>query len=132
MPSRRTLGYVQLEWTCPNCNSRNPGPVKTCQNCGAPQPENVQFEQPAEQKFVTDDASVKAAQAGADIHCGFCGTRNPATATVCSQCGGDLVEGKRRESGGELQAAAQVAKVICTNCGTENPASHTNCSNCGQ
>ncbi len=62
MASKKTLGYVQLEWTCPNCNSRNPGPVKTCQNCGAPQPDNVQFEQPAEQKFVTDEKAVKAAQ----------------------------------------------------------------------
>ena len=131
MPERRSLGYVQLEWTCPNCSTRNPGPLKTCKNCGAPQPENVKFERAADEKKVTDAEQLKAAAAGADIYCPFCGTRNPATATVCSQCGGDLVEGKRRESGGELQAAAQVAKVICTNCGTENPASQTNCSKCG-
>ena len=66
MARRRTLGYVQNEWTCPNCSTRNKGGLKTCQNCGAPQPENVKFELPSEQNFVTDDAALKAAQAGAD------------------------------------------------------------------
>src|SRR5512145_2330994 len=123
MPTRRTLGYIQNEWTCPNCNTRNKGSVKTCENCGAPQPENVQFELPSEQKIVTDETSIKAAQAGADIHCGFCGTRNPATAATCSQCGADLKEGKARAAGGELQAAPAVVTVLCTNCGERNPAS---------
>ena len=95
MGRRRTVGYIQNEWTCPNCQTRNKGSVKTCENCGAPQPENVQFELPAEQKFVTDEKSINAAKAGADIHCPFCGTRNPATAKTCSQCGGDLIEGER-------------------------------------
>jgi hypothetical protein len=69
MGRRRTLGYVENEWTCPNCSTRNKGSVKTCENCGAPQPENVQFELAAEQKIVADAEKVKAAQAGADIHC---------------------------------------------------------------
>jgi hypothetical protein len=71
MARRRTLGYIQNEWTCPNCNTRNKGSIKTCENCGAPQPENVKFELPSEQKFVTDEASIQAAKAGADIHCPF-------------------------------------------------------------
>jgi len=41
MARKRTLGYIQNEWTCPNCDTRNKGGVKTCENCGAPQPENV-------------------------------------------------------------------------------------------
>ena len=132
MPSRRTIGYIQNEWTCPNCGTRNKGGMKTCENCGAPQPENVQFELPAEQKFVTDEEQIKAAQADADIHCPFCGTRNPATAKTCSQCGGDLSEGKRRQSGQFMQAPAAPPKVIkCANCGVENPGSNTVCSNCG-
>jgi ribosomal protein L40E len=106
--------------------------VKTCQSCGAPQPENVQFVQPAEQKMVTDESAVKAAQAGADIHCGFCGTRNPATATVCSQCGGDLKEGKARQAGRVLEPAQALPKtVVCKNCGTENPGANTTCLKCG-
>ncbi len=132
MTTRRTLGYIQNEWTCPNCNTRNKGGTKTCSNCGAPQPENVQFELPSEQKFVTDEEQIKAAQAGADIHCPFCGTRNPATAKTCSQCGGDLTEGKARESGRVMQAPPPQPKLIkCTNCGTENPGSNSVCSNCG-
>lgn len=132
MTTRRTLGYIQNEWTCPNCNTRNQGGSKTCSNCGAPQPENVQFELPSEQNFVTDEEQVKAAQAGADIHCPFCGTRNPAAAKTCSQCGGDLTEGKARESGRVMQSPPPQPKIIkCTNCGTENPGSNSVCSKCG-
>ncbi|RPJ21754.1 MAG: zinc ribbon domain-containing protein, partial [Chloroflexi bacterium] len=115
-----------------NCSTRNKGGVKTCENCGAPQPENVQFELPSEQKFVKDEDSLKAAQAGADIHCGFCGTRNPATAETCSQCGGDLKEGKARQAGQVMKAPPPQPKVIkCDNCGTDNPGNNTVCSNCG-
>lgn len=131
MARKRTLGYVQLEWTCPNCNSRNPGGLKTCQNCGAPQPENVRFERAAEEKLETEEKAIQAAATGADIHCGFCGTRNPATATVCSQCGADLTEGKARAAGGELKTAPAVVTVLCTNCGERNPASRTMCGKCG-
>jgi hypothetical protein len=132
MASRRTLGYIQNEWICPNCNTHNKGGSKFCENCGAPQPENVQFELPAEQKFVTDEEQVKAAQAGADIHCPFCGTRNPATATTCSQCGGDLTGGKVREAGRVMQAPPPQPKVVkCPHCGNENAGTNTVCSNCG-
>jgi len=134
MGRRRTLGYVQNEWTCPSCSTRNKGGTKTCENCGAPQPENVQFELPSDKKLVTDKESIKAAQAGADIHCGFCGTRNPATAETCSQCGGDLKAGKARQAGRVMQVPPTTAgsKVIkCDNCGVENPGSNSVCSNCG-
>jgi hypothetical protein len=132
MARRRTLGYIQNEWTCPNCNTRNKGAEKTCENCGAPQPDNVQFELPSEQKFVTDEESINAAKAGADIHCGFCGTRNPAAAKTCSQCGADLTEGKAREAGRMMQAPPPQPKIIkCDNCGVENPSSNALCSNCG-
>jgi len=132
MARRRTLGYIQNEWVCPNCSTRNKGGEKTCANCGAPQPENVQFEVPVEENFVKDEKQVQAAQAGADIHCGFCGTRNPATAKTCSQCGGDLTEGKAREAGRIMQKpAAQPKMVKCDNCGIENPGSNAVCSNCG-
>ncbi|HEX5840666.1 MAG TPA: zinc-ribbon domain-containing protein, partial [Anaerolineales bacterium] len=117
MARRRTLGYIQNEWTCPNCGTRNKGGSKTCENCGAPQPENVQFELPSEQKLVTDDKQIDAAKKGADIHCPFCGTRNPADAETCSQCGGDLTEGKSREVGRLMQVPPPQPKVVkCDNC----------------
>ena len=132
MGRRRTLGYIENVWTCPNCGGENKGSAKSCDACGAPQPENVQFHLPSEQKLVTDENKIKAAQAGADIHCGFCGTRNPATAETCSQCGGDLKEGTAREAGRVMQAPPPPPKVIkCNNCGTENPGTNSTCSNCG-
>jgi hypothetical protein len=132
MGSRRSLGFIENEWTCPNCGSRNKGSTKACENCGAPQPENVKFELPSEQKMVKDEEKLKAAQAGADIHCGFCGTRNPATAETCSQCGADLKQGKAREAGRIMQAPPPAPKMIkCQNCGTENPGTNSTCSNCG-
>src|SRR3990172_3142288 len=132
MSPTHSKGFVELEWVCPNCDSRNKGSRKTCENCGAPQPENVQFQRAAEEKIVTDEKSVAAAKAGADIHCGFCGTRNPANAKTCSQCGGDIKEGMKRQAGQILQAAPALPKtVVCKNCGTENPSSERTCLKCG-
>jgi ribosomal protein L40E len=129
---KESKGFIELEWVCPNCDGRNRGSIKTCANCGAPQPENVKFQRASEEKFVTDEKAVAAAKAGADIHCGFCGTRNPATATNCSQCGGDLKEGKAREAGQLMQAPPPAPKAVtCTNCGFENPGSESNCKQCG-
>lgn len=129
--ARKTVGYVKLEWTCPNCNTRNAGPQKNCVNCGALQPENVKFERAADEGLVTDENSIRAAQAGADFICPYCQTRNNADAKVCIKCGGDLVEARRRGSGEELHANAGPKEVICNNCGTRNPSANTNCSKCG-
>jgi ribosomal protein L40E len=132
MARKVTKGFVKLEWVCPNCDGRNPGPEKTCQQCGAPQPEDVQFQRAAEEKVIVDEKVADAVRAGADIHCGFCGTRNPATAITCSQCGGDIKEGMARQKGRALQAAPPAPKILtCTNCGNENPGTQTTCSKCG-
>jgi len=130
---QETLGYVKLEWTCPKCGSRNPGPEKACLSCGAPQPQDVQFERPASQELVKDEAEIKQAKAGPDIHCAFCGARNPAGATVCSQCGADLKEGTRREAGKVVGAyqVGPVKQIPCPNCGTPNPETALKCANCG-
>jgi len=129
--SKQSKGFIELEWICPNCNSRNRGPDKTCVNCGAAQPEKVQFYAPAEAKLIQDENAKKLANVGPDIHCGFCGTRNPGNATACSQCGGDLKEGRARQTGKEMQREAPVAQVKCTNCGTDNPSTRTMCVQCG-
>lgn len=104
--AKKTLGYMELEWTCPNCGTKNPGMVKTCKNCGSPQPENIQFGVGEQQEILTDQGKIAQAQKGADIHCPYCGTRNPADARNCSQCGGDLTGGARRASGMVVGAAA--------------------------
>lgn len=130
---QETLGYVKLEWTCPKCGSRNPGTEKTCVSCGAPQPREIQFEQAQGQQAIQDEALKAIAEAGADIHCAFCGARNPARAQVCTQCGAELKEGVRREAGKVIGAyqAGSVQQIACPNCGAMNPENALKCSGCG-
>ena len=130
---KETLGYVKLEWTCPKCNNRNPGPEKTCLSCGAPQPQDVQFVQAEQQELSQDEVLKKTAQAGADIHCAFCGTRNPAGASICMQCGADLKSGTRREAGRVVGAfkAGPARQIACPSCGTLNLETALKCTQCG-
>jgi ribosomal protein L40E len=131
--AKQTLGYVELEWECPSCHTRNPGAAKTCVQCGAPLPEDVEYKQAAEEKILTDEAKVAAAKAGPDIDCGYCGAPNAATAKSCKQCGADLTEGKARESGKVLGGLRkeEAAPVNCPSCGASNPATAFKCSQCG-
>ena len=131
--ARKELGHIELQWTCPNCKGINPGPDKICNSCGAAQPEDVEFEQADRQVLITDEESKMKAEAGADIHCPYCGTRNPAGTKICSQCGGDLVEGKKRESGRVIGAyqTGPVTQVNCPHCGAKNPDTAKECAQCG-
>jgi ribosomal protein L40E len=130
---KKTVGYVQLEWTCPNCGAKNPGPQKTCTGCGGPQPQDVQFEQAAQEQLITDKEQIKQAKAGPDVHCTYCGARNPAGAAICSQCGADLAEGTARASGQVVGAHRDkpAPQVPCPSCGSPNPANALQCSQCG-
>lgn len=129
--AKESLGYVELEWTCPFCGGRNPGRSRVCVHCGAAQPADVKFEKAAEDKIVTDAAALEAAKAGPDIHCAYCGTRNPGNAKTCAQCGADLTEGTKRESGQVVGAKEdKKATLVCANCGTENEPSALKCKNC--
>ena len=131
--ARKKIGHVELRWTCPKCGVINMGSVRTCQSCGAPQPEDVKFELPERQELITDESVAAKAEAGADIHCPYCGTRNPANATTCSQCGGDISEGARRQAGQVLGAfqTGPVKQVTCPRCGSLNPDTATTCHQCG-
>jgi DNA-directed RNA polymerase subunit RPC12/RpoP len=129
---RKTLGYVQLEWTCPQCGTRNRGTDKSCANCGAAQPARVAFHQAAQDNLITDEDEIARAEAGPDIHCAYCGARNPATAQKCSQCGADLTTATARESGQVVGAfsARPAPQVKCPQCGTPNDANALKCSQC--
>ena len=131
--SQKELGYVELEWTCPNCKTRNPGMTKTCQSCGSPQPADVEFHSKTDEQLLQDENKIKQAAKGPDIHCGFCGARNPADAAICSQCGGDLKQGKARQSGQQIGAfqSGSGTTVKCPHCAAENPANAQFCSGCG-
>jgi len=131
--TRKTVGYVQLEWACPRCETRNPGPQKFCNGCGGPQPPDVKFEQPAQEKLLKDAGEIAKAKAGPDIHCSYCSSRNPGSAKFCGACGGELKAGQVRAKGQVLGAhrAAEAAPVVCAACGASNPAGSPRCSQCG-
>jgi len=131
--ARKTVGYTELEWTCPFCGTRNPGTATKCTGCQAPMPADVKFEQPAEEKLIADAAKIEAAKAGPDIHCPFCGARNPAGATTCVQCLADLTGAEQRQKGEVIGAHRDqpAPDVACPYCGTMNPASALRCQQCG-
>ncbi len=131
--TKKSLGFTELEWICPNCKNRNPGTRKSCASCGVAQPDDIDFIQPVHEAFIEDDEKIAAAKAGPDIHCGYCGTRNPAGATICKQCGGYLSEGQARIKGNVLGAHRHepAPPISCPSCGSENLASAIICANCG-
>lgn len=102
--ARKILGYIELVWTCDSCKTKNPGAIKSCTSCGAPQPLNVHFEQvdPNTFNFIKDEALIRMARSGPDKHCPYCGTRNTADAKTCVQCGGDLSVGATSRPSGEV------------------------------
>ena len=59
MERKESKGFIELEWVCPNCDGRNKGSKKTCENCGAPQPDNVKFQRAVDEKVVTDEKAVR-------------------------------------------------------------------------
>ncbi|MCX7670370.1 MAG: zinc ribbon domain-containing protein, partial [Anaerolineae bacterium] len=131
--AEKELGYVELEWRCPSCGTRNPGSVKKCRQCGTALTEEIQFEQAPQEELITDEAKIAQARAGPDIQCAYCGTANPATARTCKQCGADLAEGKARQAGQVLGAFREqpAPPLKCPACGKENPATALKCAACG-
>lgn len=131
--AKKQVGFVELEWVCPVCTSRNPGPQKTCINCGAAQPENVQFEAPAHAELLKEESVAAKVKAGPDVHCPYCDARNPGDAKLCVQCGASLEGTSQREAGAVVGAyqAGPAAPLRCAVCGGENASTAQNCINCG-
>jgi ribosomal protein L40E len=131
--TQKTIGYVELEWTCKRCGTRNPGTSKNCQSCGAPMEASEEFELPSEQKLVTDQAQIEQAIKGPDMHCPYCGARNPATSETCSQCGASLKEAGQRQAG-QIMGAYREGKgpdIACPSCLSPNPSDAAFCIQCG-
>lgn len=131
--AKKSLGYVELEWICPNCGTRNPGTATTCRSCGAAQPEEVQFQSPGAAQLTEDEEKIARAKGGPDVICPFCNTRNPAGAEACRQCGGDLTGGETLAAGDVVGAFSTEAapEIICPACETANPPDATVCRSCG-
>ena len=131
--TQETLGYIELEWTCKRCNTKNPGTQKMCSGCGAPMETGDQFELPAQQVLTTEPEKAEASVAGPDVHCPYCGARNPAGAKTCSQCQAELGGATAREAGQVLGAfqTGPVAEQPCPYCGQPNPPNASRCGKCG-
>ena len=131
--AKKSLGFTELEWTCPFCGTRNPGTAEKCTNCQSPQPADVEFEQAAQDVLITDEDKVASAKAGPDVHCPFCNARNPAGATQCSECLADLTDAEKRETGKTVGAHRDKAApdIACPSCGQMNAASAMTCESCG-
>ncbi len=131
--AKKSLGYTELEWTCPFCGTRNPGTAEKCTSCHAPQPTDVQFEQAAEDKLITDEEKIARAKAGPDVHCPYCNARNRADATQCIECLANLTDASKRKSGQTLGAHRDKAApdVACPSCGQMNAAANMTCEHCG-
>ncbi len=129
---QETVGYVNLEWTCKRCGSKNPGTTKICSSCGNVMSSTDKFELPAQQELIKDEAVIAKAERGPDVTCKYCGARNAADAKNCSQCSADLTEAAARQAGEVLGAFSAEKKpdVKCPYCGALNPATALKCSNC--
>lgn len=130
--AKKTLGYVELEWTCPQCGTRNAGTQEMCTSCGKAQPKKVEFHQAAEEELITDEQEIARAQAGPDVHCAFCGARNPAGAERCARCGAHLTSAEARESGRVLGAhlTEEAQPIQCPQCGWMNEGTALKCDKC--
>ena len=75
---------------------------------------------------------IAKAQAGPDVHCPYCGTRNPAGAATCRNCMGDLTEAAARAKGEVVgkHRPRPAAEVACPYCGTMNLATAARCASC--
>ena len=132
--AHKSKGFIKLEWTCPNCKTTNPGPDKSCLSCGAPQPVDIEFKQASLSEFITNSEEIEAIKLGPDIHCPYCGTRNPSDNETCFECGGKLIGGEKRIEGqviGSYKSSTQSKGIKCPSCGSPNPQTNRNCHECG-
>ncbi len=77
-------------WDCTRCGTiGNLGRHLFCPNCGDRRAEGVRFYLPTDEQIIEDESRLRTAKAGADWICPYCGSSNPATAPVCTQCGAE-------------------------------------------
>lgn len=130
--AEETLGYVQLEWECKKCQTRNAGTDKVCARCGSPMGDKDQFQAPGDQHLMTAEQAQALTGGGPDVHCHYCNARNAANAQACVNCHADLTKGRARQAGqviGEHQSGA-APDIVCGHCRTPNPASAFVCRQC--
>lgn len=98
------MGY----WDCPHCeHQRIEGPKRQCPSCGRPRDDEVSFYTDDDAPEIDDPALLQRAEAGADWHCPFCDTDNPADSSVCASCGGSDPNAKQRQERLILEPSTQ-------------------------
>ena len=88
------MGY----WDCVHCEQKGiEGPQRQCPGCGRPRDADVEFYTKDDAPEIDDPQLLQRAEAGADWHCPFCDTDNPAGQVQCLSCGGSDPNAKHRE-----------------------------------
>lgn len=89
---------IEMLWKCSHCGkSGNKGLSKHCVGCGYPKDEKCEEYFPddiTERNALTGDKD-RAARAGADWKCQYCGSLQSSGNQCCSECGCDKETGKR-------------------------------------
>lgn len=87
---------IEMTWRCSSCGEQNLGRHKTCVKCGDPKDASEKFEMPsdtARAATVTDPELLRAAHAGPDWRCGYCGSDQRRLDGECANCGGAQAQG---------------------------------------
>jgi hypothetical protein len=81
---------IEMTWRCSGCQRQNLGRYKNCQGCGNPKDESEEFDMPSDTaaaESVTDAEQLRAANAGEDWRCPFCGGDQRRDDRRCANCG---------------------------------------------
>lgn len=87
---------IEMLWTCSGCGeSTNKGLTRRCHNCGKPKgPEDAErFPNDISQNAALTGDADRAARAGPDWKCAYCGTLQPKLGRCCTNCGIDQTSG---------------------------------------
>lgn len=97
------MAILMGRWDCSSCGTKGVmGDAYDCHACGAGRPDDVEFYLPTNAEVITDTAGIRAAEAGADVKCDYCGQFYAAGESQCPDCGGDGT--KRHEDAGKVVA----------------------------
>lgn len=79
---------VEMSWTCSTCGHRCLGRDMSCTGCGKPKLATERYEMPAATApTVTDPELLRAAKAGPNWSCSYCGSDQRRLDGACDRCG---------------------------------------------
>jgi hypothetical protein len=100
-------------WDCDSCDTKgHMGDCYKCPNCGSQRPEDVKFylPDPDNAQVISDEAGIKAAEAGADWKCDYCDSWMAATVETCTSCGGGEEAGADKQKTESYDSLGAVPK----------------------